>query len=146
MKILAAAVGATALANIPGKWINPDVQVGVLPAHAQTSPGLYTLAAGASEPDANYCFDLSSTAVISPPASGILLRYSIIHSADVDIASPNPLTGTVPTDAAGGVSLPITVNTFDGFGSTVTVTWSFENPSDGANSGNQIFTSGVGGC
>ena len=37
LKILAAATGAVALANIPGKWKKPELAAGVLPAHAQTS-------------------------------------------------------------------------------------------------------------
>ncbi len=37
LKILAAAAGATTLANIPGQWIKPVLRAGVLPAHAQTS-------------------------------------------------------------------------------------------------------------
>jgi hypothetical protein len=147
MKILAAAAGATALANLPEKWDTPDLEVGVLPAHAQTSGGIYTLAAGQSDPNANFCFSLVSTAVISPVATGIPLRYVITLSPGLAITSPAASTGTVPTDGSGTASLSIDVdiNTFN-VGSTVSVTWSFENPSDGTNSGIQVFTSAGGGC
>ncbi len=147
MKILAAVAGAAALANIPGKWTKPGLEVGVLPAHAQTSVGAHTLAAGASDPAANFCFPLDSTVTITPPTSGILMRYVITPSAGVIITSPAALTGTASTNASGIASLSVTV---DGFsftvGSTVTVTWTFESPSDGAGSGAQVFTSVGGGC
>lgn len=37
LKVLGAAAGATALANLPNKWDSPELLSGVLPAHAQTS-------------------------------------------------------------------------------------------------------------
>ena len=37
IKLLGAAAGATALANLPSKWSKPELVSGVLPAHAQTS-------------------------------------------------------------------------------------------------------------
>ena len=37
IKLLGAAVGATALANLPSKWSTPELVSGVMPAHAQTS-------------------------------------------------------------------------------------------------------------
>ena len=37
LKILAAAAGATTLANLPAQWMKPVLRAGVLPAHAQTS-------------------------------------------------------------------------------------------------------------
>ncbi|MCB2179931.1 twin-arginine translocation signal domain-containing protein [bacterium] len=37
LKVLGAAAGATALANLPKKWNSPELLSGVLPAHAQTS-------------------------------------------------------------------------------------------------------------
>ena len=37
IKLLGAAVGATALANLPSKWSKPELISGVLPVHAQTS-------------------------------------------------------------------------------------------------------------
>ena len=37
IKLLGAAAGATALANLPSKWSKPELVNGVMPAHAQTS-------------------------------------------------------------------------------------------------------------
>ncbi|MCB2179597.1 twin-arginine translocation signal domain-containing protein [bacterium] len=37
LKVLGAASGAAVLANLPAKWSSPELAVGVLPAHAQTS-------------------------------------------------------------------------------------------------------------
>lgn len=38
LKVLTAVTGATALSQLPARWSKPLLQVGVLPAHAQTSP------------------------------------------------------------------------------------------------------------
>jgi hypothetical protein len=146
IKILAAAVGAGALANLPGKWIKPKMEFGVLPAHAQTS-SVHSLTVGPSNPNANFCWSFTSTVTITPPTTGIVMRYDITTSGIVTIVSPAALTGTVPTDASGIANLDVTVdNTAFGAGDTVTVTWSFENPSDGAGSGDQVFTSAGSGC
>lgn len=37
IKLIGAAAGAAALANLPSKWSKPELVSGVLPAHAQTS-------------------------------------------------------------------------------------------------------------
>jgi hypothetical protein len=37
LKVLGAAAGATALANLPSRWTTPVINAGVLPAHAQSS-------------------------------------------------------------------------------------------------------------
>lgn len=43
LKVLAAAGGAVAASTLlPGKWARPVVEVGVLPAHAQITPGVAT--------------------------------------------------------------------------------------------------------
>ncbi len=147
IKILTAAAGAAALANIPDKWTKPGMDLGVLPAHAQTSIGPRTLAPGPSDPDANYCFDLPASATINPPDSGILLRYTITLSAGLSLFAPAALTGTVATDGSGMASLTITVDTsFFDVGSVVSVLWEFDNPADGSGSGIQEFISGGAGC
>jgi len=146
LKILAGVASATALATIPDKWTKPGMEVGVLPAHAQTSVPTHTLVVGVSDPAANFCFSLISTVTIAPPASGILMRYTITTSGPA-ITSPAALTGTVPTDGTVVASLSVDVDqTSFGVGDTVTVTWSFENASDGVGSGSQVFTSVGGGC
>jgi hypothetical protein len=170
MKILAAAAGATTLANLPTQWSKPGLEVGVLPVHAQTSlaptaqstqtpqpsqtppptrtptpaPILHTLAAGADQ-TVSLCFptDISTTVIISPTDPGISMRYVITPSAGVTIFVPAVLAGTVPTDATGTASLTINAADPNGTG-TITVLWSFANTSDGTGSGSQVFTSG--GC
>ncbi len=39
LKLLAAAAGTAILLSVPTKWKTPVVEVGMLPAHAQTSGG-----------------------------------------------------------------------------------------------------------
>ena len=137
IKILAAVAGATALVNLPDKWTKPGMEVGVLPAHAQTS--LHTLAAGASL-DTGLCNGpLSSTVTITPPTPGILMRYVIALTGGVTLSVPATSTGTVPTDAGGVATLPLDGLSYDT--GTITVTWSFENASDGTGSDSQVFTS-----
>jgi|GEM_PF-1590369 hypothetical protein len=150
LKILTAAAGATALANLPAKWSKPGLEVGVLPAHAQTSVGHVLLDPPPAElldsPDA--CFDgqnVGLTTVISPPTAGILLRYVLTYTVTTpdpegSITAPVPPTGTLPTNASGQVSLTVTVTPDDssmGTIGTLTVVWSFVNPADGANTVSQ---------
>lgn len=147
IKILTAAAGAVALANIPDEWTKPDMNVGVLPAHAQTSAGLHTLAVGPSDPNANYCFPLISMATITPPDTGIVLRYTITLSAGLSLNTPPALTGTMATDGTGVASLSIEVDmSFFDVGSSVSVLWEFDNPADGVGNGIQDFISGGAGC
>lgn len=148
LKILTAATGAAALANLPPKWSKPGVEVGVLPAHAQTSIG-YVLqnpppAELLDSPDA--CYDgqnIGLTAVISPPTAGILLQYALAYAVtgpDGSITAPISPTGTLPTNASGQASLVVTVtpdSPFMGTEGTLTVVWSFVNPADGANTVSQ---------
>ena len=39
LKVLAAAAGTAVLSSVPNKWKTPVVEVGMLPAHAQTLSG-----------------------------------------------------------------------------------------------------------
>lgn len=149
IKVLAAAVGAGALANLPGKWTKPGLDFGVLPAHAQTSQTVHTLVAGADAQIENNVeqppITINSTVQITPPASGILMRYSIVLNEPQGAVHPtiidDPLdsTGTIPTDNSGLATLPITYSNV-WFNSTITVTWSFENPSDGTGTDDQVFS------
>jgi hypothetical protein len=146
LKVLAAAAGATALANLPNKWSKPGIEVGVLPAHAQTSVIVkpHTLNAAADNPEINLCQPntFTSTVTIDPPDSGISLNFTIIPSAGVIISTPASLTGT-KTTTLGTASLDITA-TNPGGGGTVEVSWSFANTSDGTDSDSQFFM--AGGC
>lgn len=148
IKVLAAAVGAGALANLPGKWTKPGLDFGVLPAHAQTSQTVHTLVAGAdAQIDDNVeqpPITINSTVQITPPTPGILMRYSIVLDEPQGALPPTAIdipaesTGTIPTDNTGLGTLPITYSNL-WFGSTITVTWSFENPSDGTGTDDQVF-------
>ena len=137
VKILAAAVGATALSNLPGKWTKPSLNVGILPAHALTSG--HTLTVGADQID-NFCLStaLVSTVTISPADPGILMKYTIIPDPSITISSP--LTGTALTNSSGVASVTFTAVTSAVFAVTVGVKWEFANPSDGTGSGTQQFT------
>lgn len=148
LKILTAATGAAALANLPSKWSKPSVEVGVLPVHAQTSVvhALQDSPPAVLIPPGNACFDgqeVGLTAVISPPTAGILLRYDLTYTVtgpDGSITAPVPPTGTLPTNASGQASLVVTVtpdSPFMGTEGTLTVVWSFVNPTDGTNTVSQ---------
>lgn len=143
LKILIAATGAAALANVPDRWIKPDMNVGVLPAHAQTSTGPHTIAAGPSDSDANFCQLLTSTATITPPNSGIVLRYTITVT-NANLNSPST-PGTMTTDGAGSVSLDIDAVAI-GTPAEVSVLWEFDNPADGTGSSTQVFSTIFVGC
>jgi len=61
MKLLGAAIGAAALANLPSKWDKPELAQGVLPAHAQQSgavvcPIVRTANVGTTDGVAGYQF------------------------------------------------------------------------------------------
>jgi len=60
LKALAATGGAVTAASIlPGKWIKPVIEAGVLPAHAQTSelPTVLTISNLRGEPAVGFSFD-----------------------------------------------------------------------------------------
>ena len=146
IKILGAAAGASVLANLPSKWTKPELAAGVLPAHAQTSGG-HTVQAGLSDPSANFCQPLTSTATITPPDPGIPLHFVITTTGTVTVNPP--LSGNINTDGTGTATLSnITIDTGDPWadGATIIVTWSFENASDGTGSSAQSFTDPTAGC
>jgi hypothetical protein len=149
MKVLGAAIGAAALANLPSKWDTPELAQGVLPAHArQSNVVVRTLVAGADVSNADFCHFVTSTVAITLPTAGILLRYVVTTSANVIIEAPIPPTGTVATDAAGHASLVVDIDQ-DNSSNThviVTVTWSFENPGDGSGVDSQVFDHPLLGC
>lgn len=143
IKLLTAVAGATALANTPARWNKPDLKVGVLPVHAQTSvvTPIYTLTAEADD-SVSFCgndpIQLTSTAIISPITSGILLRFTITSTG---VTVTPPLTGTIATNASGIVSLSIdTDGGNSGNNNEVTIVWGFENSSQGTNTDSQQFT------
>jgi len=141
IKILAAAVGAATVATLPPEWSRPDLEIGALPAHAQTSTT--TLLAG-PDTDTGECHsDVTSTVSISPITSGISMHYEIVENGPT-VTSPVSLTGTVLTDASGVASLDISISSI--YLGEVTVTWSFENPADGSGSDSQVFSAPDAPC
>ena len=60
IKLLGAAAGAAALANLPSKWSKPELVSGVLPAHAQTS----MLCSAPSTTQVNVTFDNQTTNIV----------------------------------------------------------------------------------
>ncbi|MBN1371944.1 MAG: twin-arginine translocation signal domain-containing protein [Anaerolineaceae bacterium] len=148
MKILAAAAGATVLANIPSRWSKPGLEAGVLPVHAQTSvtpeptrpSEPHTLPADGIQIE-SFCYptDMINSVTISPADAGILLNYSISTTGGtVNITAPAALNGSVMTDATGTASLTITADDITGMG-TIVIVWSFANSSEGTGSSTQTI-------
>jgi len=136
MKLLAAAVGAATVANLPAEWSKPGLEAGVLPAHAQTSSNLLA----GPDVDVTDCqANVVSTVTIAPVATGILMRYDIATTGSVTFNPPGSSTGTVATNPNGIASLPI--SSFNLYNGSIIVTWSFDNPADGTGSDSQVFTS-----
>ncbi len=151
LKLLAAAAGAAAISNLPPAWSKPELQVGVLPAHAQTS---ITHLLGTPVPPQeidlgqSYCWDgiiIRFTAAITPPTPGIVLQYALSYAVSGpggSITIPNPATGTVVTNGSGQATIDVTVlpdSPFFGTTGTLTVVWSFVNPVDGTNTASQSY-------
>lgn len=83
LKALVAAGGATAaLTALPGKWFKPVVEVGVLPAHAQTSAGATSTpgptATSTATPTRTPTPTPTSTATPTPTPTPTRVIYSII--------------------------------------------------------------------
>lgn len=148
MKILAAAAGATVLANLPSGWSKPGLEAGVLPVHAQTSmtpeptkpPEPHTLPADGIQIE-GFCYptEMTNSVTISPADAGILLNYSISTTGGtVNITAPAVLNGSVMTDATGTASVTITADDITGMG-TIVIVWSFANASEGTGSSTQTI-------
>jgi hypothetical protein len=161
MKILGVAAGAAAFSTLPSKWNTPELAAGVLPAHARQSVIGHSIQSALFDQSipaslASICFPFGSTATIKPAVAGILLRYTItsdtvgILSPVVVTVPPVPaiLSGQVATNASGQATISnVSVDMGSltpGLTETVTVTWSFVNPSDGSGSSSQNLTGG--GC
>jgi len=140
LKVLGAAAGATALANLPSKWNSPELLSGVLPAHAQTSANLLA----GPDTDILTCYgNFTSTVSIIPVRENIQMRWIISNPSGMTINTPGSLTGTALTDATGVASLLIDTGTMNN--GNISVTWSFENIADGSGTDDQVFY-GLGGC
>ncbi len=153
LKILTAATGAAALANLPSKWSKPGLEVGVLPAHAQTSVLHILLPPAEAEliPPDSACYhgqQVRFTAEIAPPTPGIMLQYALAYvSQDGAITSPVPPTGSLPTNASGQASVIATVTPDSPMMGTIgllTVEWSFVSSSVGSNTVSQDVAIEIG--
>jgi hypothetical protein len=83
LKVLGAATGAAALANLPEKWSTPELATGVLPAHAQTSV-CYALIIELIDTDGEAWFD--SFQIPPDEEDGAFLRwYCQEGCVDLDI-------------------------------------------------------------
>ena len=139
MKILAAAAGGAALANIPSKWTKPGLEIGVLPAHAATS----MLAAAACGANTNFApgnvnDTATSSVTISPARAGVLMHFNAVSSGSFS-SGYFPQSGDVATNASGVATALIQAGC-SLTGDIIQVTWSFVNPSDGTGTCMQTFT------
>lgn len=138
IKLIGAVTGATVLANLPSKWSTPEIAKGVLPAHAQTSQvGLvcntYHLV------DAYGLRPFLIGVVLVPDQAGIVLNWSVVLTGGANFVDPTePTSGTALTRGAGASYYGGNVNTPGGSGWIVT--WSYNNPSDGSGTCNQVIT------
>lgn len=66
LKLLAAGGAVTAASMLPGKWSSPVIKTGVLPAHAQVTPGRFEVRCNTGfefeDDEVNVTFFLSATA------------------------------------------------------------------------------------
>ena len=110
LKFLAAGGAVTAVSLLPGKWSSPTIKTGVLPAHAQVTPGRYEVRCNpeydTSPGDGTIIFFLAATAwdtTENKPVVGVELTAAI-----------NPgqgeITDTVTTNAQGIANFEITLS------------------------------------
>lgn len=159
MKILGAAIGATALATLPPEWSKPKLATGVLPAYARQSVGTRIVRSVLRDDfdhslPPNICQPFCSIATINPAAGNIPLHY-VVTSDIAPILSPvavgNPpspasFSGQMNTKANGEAVLSkiqIDVSKLLAKTVTVTVEWSFVNPDDGSGSSLEGITTVV---
>ena len=150
LQAIAAAGGAvTASTLLPGEWLKPVVEAGVLPAHAQVTGVVYTIR-GVTNPPAGpqgFCnlpqdFFVVVSATISPvPPVGSIVSFTI--TTDCTLAPP-PLSGSAPTDASGTATFNRTF-TITAYGpgpgsSTIVISFTF-----GASTFDATYTD-VGAC
>lgn len=109
LKTLAAAGGAlAAAAMLPGKWIKPVVQAGVLPAHAQATDGLeiFNLSLTVRPPDAPEALTEWEAKFYYSDSSGAVnddaLLYAAIHSGCDVVLHDWVKLSLVPATISGG--------------------------------------------
>ncbi|HSG16017.1 MAG TPA: twin-arginine translocation signal domain-containing protein [Anaerolineae bacterium] len=127
LKLLAAGGAVTAVSMLPGKWSSPVVKSGVLPAHAQATPGRYEVECN-QQPDlefsdAGVTFFISATAtdiVANQPLNGVTLTATITTLVQ-------PHTDSKPTNAPDGIAQFVIAIPSGELGSATTATVEFDN-------------------
>jgi hypothetical protein len=148
LKAIAAASGAVAASTLlPGEWIKPVVEAGVLPAHAQVSGGPFTIS-GVTDPAAGpqaFCtpprnFVVVSATISPVPPVGSIVSFTITTDCTL-VSVPPPLSGSAPTDASGTATFnkTFTITAFGPSG-TIVITFTF-----GASTFDATYTD-VGAC
>ncbi|MBE2269919.1 MAG: hypothetical protein IAE80_16905 [Anaerolinea sp.] len=121
IKIITAATAGTLLI-LPDKWAKPLLNIGALPAHAQTSV-IRSLVCPANPPIAEVSGSLNIlvSVQVTPPAAGISVGYSITTTTGT-LLSPAANPGTAVTNGAGVATTDILLDTA-GVSGSATVTW-----------------------
>ena len=153
IKLLGAAAGAAALANLPSKWSKPELVSGVLPAHAQsTSLGLSILSCDLTLVVGSGVWSSSPTVGPLPLPFSIPMKFTLtfvnMHFASgSDPQSPNPYVNNWNLDPTTGQT--VFVNNSNGLlpgdivvdsgavSGSLTVLWEFLDPSHGSGSCSQ---------
>jgi hypothetical protein len=91
LKALAAGGGAIAVGILPDRWIEPVVEAGALPAHAQVS-AVQPLTASADPLSGTLCWVTNITATISPPVAGVMIHVTV--SGTGAVAPPDAATNS----------------------------------------------------
>ena len=109
LKLLAAGGAVTAASMLPGKWSSPVVKTGVLPAHAQVTPGRYEIQCDPEwfigEGNLGPIYNFSATAtdtIANQPLAGVVLLATIP-------GTPSNFTAQAMTDALGVAAFQIEV-------------------------------------
>ena len=77
LQALVASGLAAAGSSLPANWFGPEVEVGVLPAHAQVSPGPLTIAECSIRRADEEGFALGGSCLIEPATGEIWMRWRI---------------------------------------------------------------------
>lgn len=108
LKALAATGGAaTAASLLPGEWVKPVIEAGLLPAHAQASPVNFSLAVINSNPGSNIgnvittangvgACEIEIEVKMTPPREGVDIRLEVVNPDDTSCGD-----NVQPTDVLG---------------------------------------------
>jgi hypothetical protein len=147
LKALAAAGGAVAATTLlPGEWVKPVVEVGVLPAHAQITPSptaippaiIITCSAAnvTGAPTIGPTDTIETYAEILPSIGGITLRRTITLNQAGHPSNGIVRTDTDLTDASGRFQAPnfdlsTLTPTISPGPDRITIEWDFPDPTEG---------------